>query len=69
MNNPTGADTKTDASAATPGRIFLRWLVVQLLRLRVWFTERGPGDVWESNYFWAGIVGLCGAFSSVALIP
>ncbi len=29
-------------------------------------TERGPGDLWESNYFWAAIVGLCGAFSSVA---
>jgi len=34
--------------------------------LRVWFTERGPGDIWESNYFWAAVVGLCGAFSSVA---
>ena len=44
----------------------LRRIVVQLLRLRVWFTERGPGDIWESNYFWAAIVGLCGAFSSVA---
>jgi CIC family chloride channel protein len=44
----------------------MRRLVVQLLRLRVWFTERGPGDLWESNYFWAAIVGLCGAFSSVA---
>ena len=46
-------------------RLLLRWIVVQLLRLRVWLTERGPGDLWESNYFWAGIVGLCGAFSSV----
>jgi CIC family chloride channel protein len=44
----------------------MRWAVVQLLRLRVWFTERGPGDLWDSNYFWAAIVGLCGAFSSVA---
>src|SRR5476651_1068337 len=44
----------------------MRWIVVQLLRLRVWFTERGPGDLWESNYFWAAIVGLCGAISSVA---
>jgi CIC family chloride channel protein len=50
----------------TPARLFLRWVVVQLLRLRVWFTERGPGDLWESNYFWAGIVGLFGAISSVA---
>jgi CIC family chloride channel protein len=49
-----------------PVRHFLRRVVVQLLRLRVWFTERGPGDLWESNYFWAAIVGLCGAFSSVA---
>jgi CIC family chloride channel protein len=47
-------------------RIFLRRMVVPLLRLRVWLTERGPGDIWESNYFWAGVVGLCGAFSSVA---
>jgi CIC family chloride channel protein len=66
MNNPPGANLKTDASSATPGRLFLRRVVVQLLRLRVWFTERGPGDLWESNYFWAGVVGLCGAFSSVA---
>jgi CIC family chloride channel protein len=38
---------------------------VQLLRARVWITERGPGDLWESNYFWAALVGLGGAFSSV----
>jgi CIC family chloride channel protein len=50
----------------SPARLFLRRIVVQLLRLRVWLTERGPGDLWESNYFWAAIVGLCGAFSSVA---
>ena len=50
----------------TPARHFLRWVVVLLLRLRVWFTERGPGELWESNYFWGAIVGLCGAFSSVA---
>jgi CIC family chloride channel protein len=49
-----------------PVRLLLRRIVVQLLRLRVWFTERGPGDLWESNYFWAAIVGLCGAISSVA---
>jgi CIC family chloride channel protein len=49
-----------------PVRLLLRRIVVQLLRLRVWFTERGPGDLWESNYFWAAVVGLCGAISSVA---
>jgi CIC family chloride channel protein len=43
----------------------MRRFVVQLLRLRVWFTERGPGDLWESNYFWAAIVGAFGAISSV----
>src|SRR5450631_3011028 len=66
MNNPQGADPKTGPPSLTPARHFLRRVVVQLLRLRVWFTERGPGDLWESNYFWAAIVGLCGAFSSVA---
>jgi CIC family chloride channel protein len=66
MNNPPGAELKTGSSSATPARHFLRWVVVLLLRLRVWFTERGPGDIWESNYFWAAIVGVCGAFSSVA---
>ena len=57
---------KTGPSSVTPARLFLRRVVVQFLRLRVWFTERGPGDLWESNYFWAAIVGLCAAFSSVA---
>jgi CIC family chloride channel protein len=66
MNNPQGIDPKTGPPSVTPARLFLRRVVVQLLRLRVWFTERGPGDLWESNYFWAAIVGLCGAFSSVA---
>ncbi|MCE0522770.1 MAG: ClcB-like voltage-gated chloride channel protein [Methylacidiphilales bacterium] len=66
MNNPSGADSKTGPSSVTPARLFLRRVVVQLLRLRVWLTERGPADLWESNYFWAAIVGLCGAFSSVA---
>ncbi len=65
-NNPPGVDVKADSSPATPARHFLRRIVVQLLRLRVWLTERGPGDLWESNYFWAAVVGLCGAFSSVA---
>jgi CIC family chloride channel protein len=50
----------------SPPRHLVRWIVVQLLRLRVWFTERGPGDLWESNYFWAALVGVCGAVSSVA---
>jgi chloride channel protein, CIC family len=66
MNNPPGADSKTGSPSVTPARLFWRRAVVQLLRLRVWLTERGPGDLWESNYFWAAIVGLCGAFSSVA---
>ena len=44
----------------------MRRIVVQLLRLRVWLNERGSGDLWESNYFWAAVVGLGGAFSSVA---
>jgi len=66
MKNPPGADAKASPPSVTPARLLLRRIVVQLLRLRVWFTERGPGDLWESNYFWAVIVGLCGAFSSVA---
>ena len=66
MNNASGAELKTGPHSVSPTRHFLRWVVVQLLRLRVWFTERGPGDFWESNYFWAGLVGLCGAISSVA---
>jgi len=65
MNNPPGTDPKTGSSSVTPAHLFLRRVVVQLLRLRVWFTERGPGDLWESNYFWAAVVGLCGAISSV----
>jgi CIC family chloride channel protein len=66
MNNPSGTDLKAGSSSVSPARRLLRRVVVQLLRLRVWFTERGPGDLWESNYFWAGIVGLLGAISSVA---
>ncbi len=66
MNNPPGADSKTGPPSVTPARQWVRWVVVQLLRLRVWITERGPGELWESNYFWAAIVGFCGAFSSVA---
>jgi CIC family chloride channel protein len=41
-----------------------RWLE-PLLRFRVWLTDRGPGDVWESTYFWAALVGVGGALSSV----
>jgi CIC family chloride channel protein len=66
MNNASGAGAKTGTPSVTPVRLFFRWVVVLLLRLRVWFTERGPGDLWESNYFWAAVVGLFGAFSSVA---
>jgi len=67
-NNPPGVDEKPKAGppSVTTARLFFRWIVVQLLRLRVWITERGPGDLWESSYFWAVIVGVCGAFSSVA---
>jgi len=66
MNNPSPTDPKVGAPSATPLKLFLRRVVVQLLRLRVWITERGPGDLWESNYFWAAIVGFCGAFASVS---
>src|ERR1700679_2921447 len=45
---------------------FFRRLFVPLLRVRVWLTERGPLDLFESTYFWAAIVGLCGAITSVA---
>jgi CIC family chloride channel protein len=50
--------------SASPG--FIRRLFVPLLRLRVWLTERGPVDFWDSTYFWAAVVGLFGAISSVA---
>ena len=66
MNNPSGPTPPSGPSSVSPARHFLRRAVVQLLRLRVWFTERGPGDLWESNYFWAAVVGFCGALSSVA---
>lgn len=65
-NNPPPVDPKAGVHDVTPGKRLLRRFVVQLLRLRVWITERGPGDLWESNYFWAAIVGVCGAVSSVA---
>ena len=66
MNNPPPTDPKVGTAPPTPFKLMLRRVVVQLLRLRVWITERGPGDIWESNYLWAAIVGFCGAFSSVA---
>ncbi len=65
MNQSPGAELKSGTPSVSPVRLFLRRIVVQLLRLRVWITETGPGDLWESSYFWAVIVGLCGAFSSV----
>ncbi len=65
MNNPPSTDPKTGAEWVSPARRLLRLTVVRLLRLRVWITERGPGDLWESNYFWAAVTGLCGAISSV----
>jgi CIC family chloride channel protein len=61
MNDPAPVIGKVGDS--TPH--FFRRILVHLLRLRVWFTERGPGNLWESNYFWAAIIGLLGAFSSV----
>jgi CIC family chloride channel protein len=66
MNNPPPTDPAVGASSPTSKQRFLRRVVVQLLRLRVWLTESVPGDIWESTYFWAAIVGFCGAFSSVA---
>lgn len=65
MNHPSSTDPKAGAPSVPPARQMLRLLVVRLLRLRVWITERGPGDLWESNYFWAAVTGLCGALSSV----
>jgi CIC family chloride channel protein len=57
---------RTGGDFQFPFQRFFRRTIVQLLRLRVWFTERGPGDFWESNYFWAVTVGLGGALTSVA---
>jgi CIC family chloride channel protein len=45
---------------------FLRRLSVPLLRLRVWLTGHGTVELGDSPYFWAAIVGFCGALSSVA---
>lgn len=66
MNNPPPTEPKLGASSPSLLRRIWRRVVVHLLRLRVWVTERGPDDIWESNYFWAVLVGLGGAFSSVA---
>jgi len=66
MNNPPPTDPKVGTASSPPLKLFLRRVVVQLLRLRVWITESAPVDLWESTYFWAAIVGFCGAFSSVA---
>ena len=66
MNNPPPTDPQVGANSTPPIKLLLRRIIVQLLRLRVWITERGPGDLWESNYFWAAVVGFCGAFASVA---
>jgi len=66
MNQPPPTDAKVGDSSATPARRLFRHILVRLLRLRVWFTERGPGDLWESTFFWAGLVGFCGALASVA---
>jgi CIC family chloride channel protein len=65
MNNSPLTDPKPGAQSVSPVRRLLRLMVVPLLRLRVWITERGPGDLWESNYFWAAVTGFCGAISSV----
>ena len=66
MSTPPGTDLTPGTPSVTPARQFLRRVVVQLLRLRVWITEKVPGDLWESAYPWAVAVGVAGAFSSVA---
>jgi CIC family chloride channel protein len=66
MNKPPPTDPNVGGNSPTPVQRAVRQLVVQLLRLRVWLTERSPADIWESTYFWAVVVGLLGALSSVA---
>ena len=66
MSTPPGTDLKTGPPSVSPARQFLRRVVVQLLRLRVWITEKVPSELWESAYPWAVAVGLAGACSSVA---
>ena len=63
---PPGTDLTAGPPSVAPTRQFLRRIVVQLLRLRVWITEKVPGDLWDSNYPWAIAVGVLGACSSVA---
>jgi CIC family chloride channel protein len=55
-----------DGRARFLRHLLRRLLLLPLLRLRVWLTERVPENIWESNYLWAAAVGLFGAFSSVA---
>ncbi len=64
--NPPPVEPKTVVHNLPLWKRLRRRIIVPLLRLRVWITERGPGDLWDSNYFWAAIVGVCGAVSSVA---
>jgi CIC family chloride channel protein len=66
MKNPTTTDPPRGAAAVEFLRRILRRIVVQLLRVRVWLTETAPADLWDSNYFWAALVGLGGACTSVA---
>ncbi len=66
MSTPPGTDLTAGTPSVSPPRQFLRRVVVQLLRLRVWITETAPGDLWDSIYPWAIGVGLLGACSSVA---
>ncbi len=65
MSTPPGTDLKTGTPSVSPARQALRRAVVQLLRLRVWITDTGPGDLLNSTYSWAVVVGLFGACSSV----
>jgi CIC family chloride channel protein len=63
--DPMNKPSPTVGLAGGRAHLFRR-LLLRLLRLRVWLTDRVPGEFWESNYLWAGIIGLCGAVSSVA---
>ena len=59
-------ETPTNGAASDAVRRLPRKIFVPFLRFRVWLTERVPEELWESNYLWAAIVGVLGAFSSVA---
>jgi CIC family chloride channel protein len=65
MSNSPPTDAKAGVASPTTAGRFFRRMLVPLLRIRVWLTERGPADLWESTFFWAGLVGFCGAISSV----